>query len=214
LRTLLAIAVLLCSAGSCAAGQGPQPPCAGVEPVPAYAAPEQLDGGRVFASHYSYVWLYNDTPFSTTANWAVDGARPGNNQIGFINTTFPRGASLATWLVNVKATPTLGQIPIQVLRNDVHGLPAGSKSLDWMDIKNPAVTMHYTFDTPVGTPPAQQCGRVLYDDFHVENVGDSKGMLFPTECAAGPTSSWAIGSPVGSRRAPCLPCTGTWAIRC
>jgi hypothetical protein len=39
LRTLLAIAVLLCSAGSCAAGQGPQPPCAGVEPVPAYAAP-------------------------------------------------------------------------------------------------------------------------------------------------------------------------------
>ena len=29
-------------------------------------------GGRVFATHYSYVWLYNDAPFSTTADWAVD----------------------------------------------------------------------------------------------------------------------------------------------
>ncbi len=30
--------------------------------------------------------------------------------------------------------------------------------------------MHYTFDTPVGAAPANQCGRVLYDDFHVEDA--------------------------------------------
>ncbi|MGB6700947.1 hypothetical protein, partial [Methyloceanibacter sp.] len=50
MRTLLAIAVLLCSAGSCAAGQGPQPPCAGVEPVPAYAAPEAPPNSHVWTS--------------------------------------------------------------------------------------------------------------------------------------------------------------------
>ena len=34
----------------CAAGQGPQPPCAGVEPVPAYAAPEAPPNSHVWTS--------------------------------------------------------------------------------------------------------------------------------------------------------------------
>jgi hypothetical protein len=38
LRTLLAIAVLLTSAGLCAAEEGPRPPCAGLAPFPAYPA--------------------------------------------------------------------------------------------------------------------------------------------------------------------------------
>jgi len=50
LRTLLAIAVLLCSAGLCAAEQGPQPPCAGVKPVPAYAAPGDPPNAQVWTS--------------------------------------------------------------------------------------------------------------------------------------------------------------------
>src|SRR5512146_804166 len=50
LRTLLAIAVLLCSAGLCAAEQGPQPPCAGVKPVPAYAAPGAPANAQVWTS--------------------------------------------------------------------------------------------------------------------------------------------------------------------
>jgi len=50
LRTLLAIAVLLCSAVSCAAGQGPQPPCAGVELVPGYAAPGAPPNSHVWTS--------------------------------------------------------------------------------------------------------------------------------------------------------------------
>ena len=41
--------------------------------------------------------------------------------------------------------------------------------------------MHYTFDTPVGATPAQQCGRVLFSDFHVEDA-TTDGTKFPAEC--------------------------------
>src|SRR5262249_21348451 len=47
-------------------------------------------GGRVFAAHYSYVWLFNDPPFSTTATWNVNQPVVFTNDpaTGFINTTF------------------------------------------------------------------------------------------------------------------------------
>lgn len=44
--------------------------------------------------------------------------------------------------------------------------------------------MHFSFDTPVGTPAASQCGRVDFSDFHVE-AASGAGALFPQECTAG-----------------------------
>jgi hypothetical protein len=143
-------------------------------------------GGRIFGTHYSYVWLYNATPFSTTAIWNVNAltgfsADPGD---GVITQTFPKGQALAQWLVVVGASITLGHMPIQNLRHDFDGVIA--PSLLWINDADPSlgnVPMHYTFDTPVGAAPANQCGRVLYDDFHVENVA-SFG-TFPLECPGG-----------------------------
>ena len=52
-------------------------------------------GGRLFTTHYSYVWLFSDAPFSGTASWAANGASPTNDpQTGYINTSFTRGSSL------------------------------------------------------------------------------------------------------------------------
>jgi hypothetical protein len=138
-------------------------------------------GGRVFATHYSYVWLYDDAPFSSTANWAVDGVGPAD-QVGTIDTSFPKGATLAQWLVNVGASTTYGQIPVTSLRQDFNGVVAPSQA--WISISSPSAVMHYTFNTPVGAAAASQCGRVLFDDFHVE---ESAGGLvaFPAECTAG-----------------------------
>ena len=50
---------------------------------------------------------------------------------------------------------------------------------------NPVMQM--TFNTPVGAPAANQCGRVMYNDYHVFNVR-SAGANFPNECPATPTT--------------------------
>ncbi len=48
--------------------------------------------------------------------------------------------------------------------------------------------MHYTFNTDTSLPPASQCGRVLYSDFHV-SIGNTNGATFPDECGSAPLSS-------------------------
>ena len=41
--------------------------------------------------------------------------------------------------------------------------------------------MQFTFNAPVGAPAANQCGRVLYNEYHVidQTVG---GQTYPAEC--------------------------------
>jgi hypothetical protein len=162
-------------------------------------------GGRIFATHYSYVWLYDDA-WKTTAKWdpnQVDQATYSTNggyppdQTGYINTSFPKGLELAEWLQNVGASSTQGQIPIQNLRWDINALGIlDPPSVLWMQIQDPNigdVPMHYTFNTPVSMSAdagASQCGKVLFDDFHVEEVtttmtGLDNGVAFPKECAGG-----------------------------
>ena len=140
-------------------------------------------GGRVFGTHYSYVWLFNDTPFSTTAQWQVGQGNPNPDpQTGYINQSFAKGSALAQWLKGIYPASTQGQIQINTLRHDFNNVVAPSSlwiSLGGTPIPPGTVPMHYTFDTPVGNMPANQCGRVLYDDFHVEDIQNtpSTGMM-------------------------------------
>jgi hypothetical protein len=141
-------------------------------------------GGRIFATHYSYGWLNNATPFSATATWQVNQASASTGT-GLINTTFARGHALAQWLQIVGASTAYAQMPLNTLREDFNNVV--SPSLLWVTLSpvNGGWPMHYTFDTPVGSQPSSQCGRVLFDDFHVENATYNYGMLFPAECPGG-----------------------------
>ncbi|HEV3193321.1 MAG TPA: hypothetical protein VGY54_22590, partial [Polyangiaceae bacterium] len=141
-------------------------------------------GGRLFATHYSYAWLYNIAPFSGTANWNVHQGNPADPLTGTIDQTFPKGQAFAQWLVNVGAGTVVGnqtQIQIHVPRHDLDGVVAPSQQ--WITSSNPSSVQHYTFNTPVGTPPANQCGRVLFSDFHVADSATA-GQTFPAECGA------------------------------
>jgi hypothetical protein len=146
-------------------------------------------GGRVIVNHYALEWIYNVAPFSGTALWNVD--QPVNftsdPQEAFIEDTYPPAQVLSQWLQHVAPSSTPGQVRVSHLYTDFDGPVAPSKV--WFSLHdslhpNP-VPMQFTFDTPVGSPPAQQCGRVLFTEYHtMENFpGDT---LFPSACDSAP----------------------------
>ena len=168
-------------------------------------------GGRVFATHFSYVWLTNSDgtagsstapkPFFQTADWLVDQGNY-NSVTALVDTSLQNDAATRArriafrqWLKNVGASTTLGQIPVNVVRNDFNSVSsaaataAGTPAQRWLYTTSPfSGPLHYTFDTPVAyapdPPPTKQCGRVLYSDFHVSDAS-SAGATFPSECTDG-----------------------------
>jgi len=169
-------------------------------------------GGRVFTTHYGYVWLTqgsksggNAAPWNQTAAWQINQSDP-NDLTAFIDTTLQSDAgtqtrriAFANWLKGVGASTTLGQIPVKVVRHDFNsvtttpGTMSGTPAQQWVTKKvtNNVFTqpLHYTFDTPIAYSPAPtpttQCGRVLYSDFHVTDASVSTSTQYPTECPAG-----------------------------
>lgn len=210
-------------------------------------------GGRVFATHYSYVWLNSARTWGATANkFAPDTANwnstsaPGSMS-SFVDTSFPKGVLFSTWLqapvapksatfpppyadvaaLYASSPPTLALTeprkdiqptapntstsgiiaPAQrwIYSTDDNGkacaAPSACKSgvctagkcvgSVVFDANDPAAQdapMHYTFNTDTTKPAANQCGRVLYSDFHV-SIGSSYNKTFPTECNASPLTS-------------------------
>jgi hypothetical protein len=142
-------------------------------------------GGRVMATHYAYTWLYDYAPFSTTATWAVDSSPSPADQTAYVDPNAADGPQLAQWLQFVAATQTLGQLPLQSLRRDFAAAIAPSETwLNVADVNWGTTPVQYTFDAPVGAAPADQCGRVEFMDYHVENGSGTSSMTFPAECDA------------------------------
>ena len=148
-------------------------------------------GGRVYSSHYSYVWMYypqyTNGPFANVVNWQVnDGSYP--NGTATVNTSFAGGLTLSNWLAQpaINASVSQGQMAISTLKHDV-AAPNGviPPTQNWLTLNttnNP--TMQFVFDTPIGA--TNQCGRVLYNEYHVENPATSPANVnFPNECVSG-----------------------------
>jgi hypothetical protein len=153
-------------------------------------------GGRIFATHYNWSWFFNFQPFQGTANWNVcrgGACFPPDPMIGIIDQTFPKGQAFAEWTQTVGAQVAPGEIEIHQPRHDLDGVIPPSQR--WVYTAPPVATVptiqHYTFNTPIGTPSDQQCGRVVFSDFHVSDVPSpgTTGMLFPTECTPDPLNA-------------------------
>jgi hypothetical protein len=156
-------------------------------------------GGRLFASHFSYVWLYNNAPLSTTAAWNVQQcwSGAGNNNCfpadttGFsalVDNSFTDGKLFADWLNGIGAA-TSGLFTAYQVRHDLNSVTAPSERFISVDPASTAaknwagIPLEYTFNTPVGG--ANQCGRVVFSDFHVNTNGMCNGTCtFPAECGA------------------------------
>ncbi len=144
-------------------------------------------GGRVYTSHYGYVWMYENPPFSGVANWLGTSTSltpdPGT---ATVVTNFSAGNTLSQWLQLIGASTTQGQIAVSTLRKDLNGVIAPTQA--WLTLNNATYgnpVMQFVFDTPIGST-ANQCGRVLFNEYHVENpVTSPAGDAFPSECLSG-----------------------------
>lgn len=159
-------------------------------------------GGRVFASHYSYRYLDSNGDFESTATW--DGsnefteARVNNPTTGILDVSHEKGTAFNQWLGLVDAHhPTRGSGFIEI--TDPRG---------YVRTVDPALTTHFvstdenqtfnedtavqqfSFNTPVGTPAATACGRVLYSAFHVANTPNNQDeRVFPDHCNDDPLTA-------------------------
>lgn len=158
-------------------------------------------GGRIFATHYSFAWLEPVAPynaqFGSVANWSSEVSL--NSGVGTVLTNFSDGAILAQWLQNAGSTVagTPNQIDIANLRTDVSSVIPPTQS--WVTLNsgsyagqtgNPVMQM--TFNVPVGAAAASQCGRVMYNDYHV--ISPAGGTVYPTECPSYNNASYKMSA--------------------
>jgi len=145
-------------------------------------------GGRVYSSHYSYAWMDQNPPFDSVVKWDVGQGDP-NDGYATVDTSFTGGETLSTWLTEVGASTIPGQMTLDTLRVDTNGVVAPTQS--WLTLNssgiknNPNPVMQFVFNTPIATvanPKPNQCGRVLFNEYHVENGSSLPTTYFPNEC--------------------------------
>jgi hypothetical protein len=136
-------------------------------------------GGRLFVTHHGGDWMdqngikYPSVQFNRQPDPAVSE--------GAINTTFERGKQFADWLQEINATTTYGTIPITSAQWHVDSTTAPAQT--WVSTSGPTTVQHLTLNTPIDVAPENQCGRILFSNFH---VAPGTTGIFPGACAPGP----------------------------
>jgi len=135
-------------------------------------------GGRVFATDLSYEWVTESFP--STAQYLSWGAIGPNPLVTLVDQTFPKGLALAQWLQNVGATTTLGSIDLYDTYHLVDVVTPPTTR--WLYSTSPTSVQTLSFNTPVGIAAEEQCGRVVYSNFHIAS-GTNTTAMFPGECS-------------------------------
>jgi hypothetical protein len=174
-------------------------------------------GGRVFATHFSYVWLVpsenpNDNnyvnPWAATATWPSPynhhSYDPATRYL--LDTSFQKGQQFAQWLntTTVSGLANAGglypntssglpynpspEISVVESRHNANAVTSPAQRWAYATNNSPNngpgenMTLHYTFNTPWGAQPANQCGRTVFSSFHV-STGNTQNVRFPAECS-------------------------------
>ena len=153
-------------------------------------------GGRVFASHYHNYWIgHAQPPLANIATFVTNQIALNELNVQ-VDVSFPKGAVLADWLLNVGASPQRGTLLVRGARNTVTAVDA-TLAQRWIYSDATNSVQYLTAQTPAGLPAEQQCGRVVFSDIHVSTgiqtamprdrsypgPGDPMlGFPFPTGC--------------------------------
>ncbi len=139
-------------------------------------------GGRLFVTHHGGDWMDQNGIRYPSVQFNRQPDPPVSE--GAVNTTFERGKQFADWLQVIGATPTYATIPITSAQWHVDSTTMPAQT--WVSTSSPTTVQHLTLNTPVAAPAENQCGRILFSNFHVApgSVG-----IFPTACTPGPLTA-------------------------
>jgi hypothetical protein len=186
---------------SCEGGQHPETkPQSAMQALHDYAG----RGGRVFMSHWHNIWIGGEkskpshglTDWESIATFDFNAAQNETTQLTFVDETAPKGASFATWLTNVGASPIRDQIQINDPRYTCQSVTAG-KAERWVYVDPTRSTplgktgvQDMLFTTPQDQPVDNRCGKVVFSDMHVSADSSSKaGTAYPGGCSGQPLSA-------------------------
>jgi hypothetical protein len=217
-------------------------PCEGAENNHNTQAPNLVSytaaGGRLFTTHYGYVWLATPAPpgvdsnltdFYGTAIWDIGRFDYNDPTAASIDQSFPKGIAFAKWLQNVSATTTLGSMSVAEPRHNAISAVSG-KSQRWVYGASKVAAagtadmlLAMAFNTPVSVAEENQCGRVVFSDFHVsaDALVSTSGCTTNSDCGTGATCNPAVAGVCGD--ASCrtntdcssgLACTGAKSGTC
>ena len=164
-------------------------------------------GGRVFMSHWHNVWIGGNKADPTNVNygipawkslitWAFNAAQDEATQLAIVDETVPKGTAFATWLQNVMATTTRGELTVSQPRYTAASADA-TQTERWVFVDPARSTpagkhsvQNVLFTTPIEAPVEQRCGKVVFSDMHVASGSTSKAATaFPGGCNTGPLTA-------------------------
>jgi hypothetical protein len=146
------------------------------------------EGGRIFATHHSNTYLDQDASIDGAADWRGEVSDSIGSGEATIDTSFSSGMTLAQWMQGIGATSTLGQVAMSSLFSDQTGINLPTQS--WATFNSPefgvaSPILQLSFYTPVGAAAADQFGRVMYNEYHVDSTSTNDTVTFPAECTGG-----------------------------
>jgi len=136
-------------------------------------------GGRLFLTHGGGKWLKENSPapYPGIAQFNIQ-PDPQSPLASLVDTSFPKGKIFAEWLVVVGVSSTLGQIDVESAQWYVDSVAAPAQR--WIHSPSPVTVQHFTFNTPVGAAEKDQCGRILFSNFHVK--APPSNATYPAHC--------------------------------
>jgi hypothetical protein len=163
-------------------------PCDSLDPKPKPAMKNLADytamGGRIFMTDWSWSWMQDGGPFQSVAMYREDLPELGSKFGVLVDQSFPKGKAMARWLNEVKAAGAAGQVTVEDFANGISWYrELNPPAQRWLYTDVPQVSEVFSFNTPVGAPPAEQCGRVVYSGFHID--ARPSGTTFPMACPPG-----------------------------